>query len=102
MPLTVAGISTGKVFCGSVGSDKRQEYAMVGDTVNLSARLMGVAHKGNHGILCDEATYHAVIGYSRLMFEALPAVSVKGKSQPVLAHIQFLTQLCRSLFIDQW
>lgn len=39
------GITTGNAFCGSVGSAKRQEYAMVGDIVNLSARLMGVAEK---------------------------------------------------------
>lgn len=48
------GITTGNVFCGSVGSEIRQEYAMVGDTVNLSAILMGVAYNKKLNILCDE------------------------------------------------
>jgi len=54
------GVTTGSAFCGSVGSERRQEYAMVGDIVNLSARLMGVAEKKEKiPILCDEATYEA-------------------------------------------
>jgi Adenylate and Guanylate cyclase catalytic domain len=33
------GISTGRVFCGIVGNDTRHEYAMVGDAINVAARL---------------------------------------------------------------
>jgi class 3 adenylate cyclase len=48
------GITTGQVFCGDVGSNARREYAVVGDIVNLSARLM--AHASG-GVLCDKDTY---------------------------------------------
>jgi class 3 adenylate cyclase len=41
------GIATGPVFCASLGSELRREYAMVGDTVNLAARLMGARMKGS-------------------------------------------------------
>ena len=39
------GVTTGMLFCGAVGSSERREYAMVGDIVNLSARLMVAARK---------------------------------------------------------
>jgi class 3 adenylate cyclase len=40
------GIASGKAFCGLVGSDLRHEYAVMGPSVNLSARLMGAADMG--------------------------------------------------------
>jgi len=69
------GIATGLAFCGIVGNTTRREYTMIGDVVNLAARLMQAA-KG--GILCDRGTYEA--GRSRLAFEPLPAIHVKGKA----------------------
>jgi len=41
------GVTTGRAFCGDVGNSQRREYAMVGDIVNLSARLMAAAKKKN-------------------------------------------------------
>lgn len=40
---TRAGLATGRVFCGFIGSDVRREYAAIGDTVNTAARLMSAA-----------------------------------------------------------
>ena len=39
------GVATGNVFCGNVGGKSRREYALVGDAVNTSARLMAYAYK---------------------------------------------------------
>jgi class 3 adenylate cyclase len=42
---TSIGIATGRIFCGVYGGEKdmRMEYCILGETVNLSARLMGVS-----------------------------------------------------------
>lgn len=75
---TNVGVTTGKAFCGAVGSEERREYAMVGDIVNLSARLMS---KAEGGILCDRDTYLA--SKSRINFKALDTIMVKGKVNPI-------------------
>jgi class 3 adenylate cyclase len=41
-----AGITSGKAYCGLVGSPLRHEYAVMGPSTNLSARLMGKAKQG--------------------------------------------------------
>ena len=78
---TSIGISTGRVFCGSIGSPRRREYTLLGDVVNISARLMQAA-LGD--VLCDEATFHMT--RSRIEFERLPNIMIKGKTEPVAVY----------------
>ncbi len=73
------GVTTGRAFCGAYGSDRRREYTMLGDSVNLSARLMATAR---NDILCDQRT--VLDSIERLAFVDLPPVSVKGKAEPVV------------------
>jgi len=73
------GVATGRVFCGAIGNDARREYTLIGDVVNLAARLMELS-KG--GLLCDLATYQAA--RASVSFETLEPASVKGKAEPVL------------------
>jgi class 3 adenylate cyclase len=72
------GVTTGRVFSGVFGTDARRHYTMRGSVVNLAARLM-VRDAGD--ILCDATTARA--SARQLEFEALPAVSVKGRDEPV-------------------
>jgi predicted ATPase len=72
------GVTTGKAFCGAVGSEERREYAMVGDIVNLSARLMA---KADGKVLVDNPTYTA--SKNQLRFNTLAPIMVKGKNFPI-------------------
>ena len=58
------GVTTGTAFCGEIGSDARREYTVMGDTVNLAARLMQAS---GGGILCDEATASRASPATRLL-----------------------------------
>jgi hypothetical protein len=54
------GVTTGEVFCGSIGNKRRAEYGMVGAKVVLAARLMAAVLKGSHeraSIIVDSDTY---------------------------------------------
>jgi class 3 adenylate cyclase/tetratricopeptide (TPR) repeat protein len=77
------GVTTGPVYCGEVGSDVRREYAVVGDTVNMAARLMQAAPPGR--LLIDQATYERARDI--VIADGPQTVAAKGKAQPVPAWV---------------
>lgn len=76
------GITQGSVYAGMVGSSTRREYTVMGDDVNLSARLMGAAKPGQ--ILVSQSIHNAVSDY--FLLTELPSIRVKGKSRPIPLH----------------
>ena len=80
-PLKV-GVHHGPVFAGVVGPWFRLSYTIIGDAVNLAARVMGHAEPGT--VLATPE----VLNRSQALFAVteIPAFSVKGKADPVTAH----------------
>ncbi len=88
------GVCSGHVFCGVIGNEVRREYTVMGDCVNVAARLMQAAKKMNDSrdrsqpaepaILCDAYTW----GASRrdLTFDALDPLLLKGKSSALAVY----------------
>ncbi|HUG47262.1 MAG TPA: adenylate/guanylate cyclase domain-containing protein [Candidatus Limnocylindria bacterium] len=77
-----AGINSGPVVVGNVGTDLRYEYTALGDAVNTAARMQSAAEPGT--ILIAAGTQRHVAGAFEL--EDRGEIEVKGKSEPVHAY----------------
>ena len=79
------GINTGDMVVGNMGAEgKKMDYTVIGDNVNLGARLEGLTRKYNNHIIISEFTYEKV--KSTVQVNELGSVTVKGKEKPVVIY----------------
>lgn len=78
------GINTGPIVTGNMGSSVRMNYTMMGDSVNLAARLESVSKQyGVYTLLSQETLDLAGTGF---LTREIDRIRVVGKSQPVVIH----------------
>lgn len=75
------GINSGEVVAGNLGSSKRMEYTVIGDNVNVAARLTSLARGGE--ILITKKTFDAIQNKDSLVVEERGTAPVKGRTKGI-------------------
>ncbi|HYP18282.1 MAG TPA: adenylate/guanylate cyclase domain-containing protein, partial [Opitutus sp.] len=102
------GLNSGLATIGNMGSRTRFNYTMMGDNVNLAARMESGAKSWGAYTMCTEATRSACVrhGGERVVFRALGRIVVKGRTQAVpiyevvglKEHVSDRTRECVGIF----
>lgn len=75
------GINSGAMVAGNMGSLERMDYTVIGDNVNIAARLEGLNRQFHTHILISEETYHRI--KSSIPCRSLGEIKVKGKEESI-------------------
>jgi len=82
------GLNTGPVILGNIGSDKKLDYTIIGDNVNLASRLEGLTKTYGCDVIISESTFQQI--EAEIPCRIVDSVRVKGKEKP----IQIYQPLC--------
>ena len=88
------GINSGPVVVGVLGNDLRVQFSAVGDTINMAARMEGLAEPGTTYV--TEDTFKLTEGFFR--FESLGSKQIKGKAEPLKVYRVIAPSTSRTRF----
>ena len=89
------GVNTGTCIVGNMGAETRLDYSVVGDAVNLGARLEAQTRAEDTPIIVSEYTY---LQCSDIAFSNIGEVTVKGKEEPVRMYAPLFDGEVRKLY----
>ncbi len=78
------GVNSGEIVTGNMGSKSRMNYTMMGDSVNLAARLEEAAKQ--YGIFTQVSEFTKELVEDQFLFRQLDTIQVVGKSEPVTTY----------------
>ncbi len=89
------GVNTGTCIVGNMGAETRLDYSVVGDAVNLGARLEAQTRAEDTPIIVSEYTY---LQCNDIAFSSIGEVTVKGKEEPVRMYAPLFNGEVRKLY----
>ncbi|OBA79471.1 hypothetical protein A9W99_20580 [Mycobacterium sp. 1164966.3] len=78
------GLHTGTLIAGNIGSDRKMEYTVIGDTVNVANRVESLNQKMRTNVLITQECYEAT--GKVFTVRELPRMQVKGKAEPLQVY----------------
>jgi adenylate cyclase len=80
---TGIGLNSGLVVAGNIGGAGRLEFSVIGDAVNVAARVEEATRDTGDAILVSEHTKALLVDDGEAMLEERPSVALKGRMEPV-------------------